>query len=251
MSFDFIENGETTKDSFELTFKTKAFQMPDSGLGISQINKESFNVIKKDTEYSSWIKNVYVHVSGNEYYMGDVSEFVVENLISGTEYNVHFTYDVVEPSTGNVYKGQTDVERITTTLVELPSIIKFNVVENTPNQIKVEYEYEDEDDAVVGAYIICGTQKFTLNRKRGTLTIENLDKTQTEYTITLQLLYYPNPESTLFAEEMKEELKVEAVKEEEPAPAPAKKGCKKSSGEMLVATISATSLLVMVLRKKK
>ena len=29
---------------------------------------------------------------------------------------------------------------------------------------------------------------------------DSAGKTQTEYTITLQLLYYPNPESTLFAE---------------------------------------------------
>ena len=55
----------------------------------------------------------------------------------------------------------------------------------------------------------------------------------------------------MFAEEMKQELKVEAKKEEQPAPAPAKKGCKKSSGEMLIATVSASSLLVLVLRKKK
>ena len=250
ITFDFVENGVTTKDSFELTFKTKAFQMPDSGLQITQVNKESINVIKKDTEYSSWIKNVYVHISGNEYYMGDVSEFTVENLISGTEYNVYFTYDVVEPATGNIYHGQTDPERITTSLVELPSIIKFNVVENTANYIKVEYEYDDDDDAVVGAYILCGTQKYSLSRKRGTVTIENLDKTQTEYVITLQLLYYPNPEATIFAEEMKQELTVEAIKEE-PAPAPAKKGCKKSSAEMIITTISASSLLVMLLRKKK
>ena len=251
ITFDFIENGKTTKDSFELTFKTKAFQMPDSGLQIAQINKENIKVIKKATDYSSWIKNVRVHVSGNEYYMGDVDEYLVENLISGTEYNVYFTYDVVEPATGNVYKGQTDIERITTTLVELPTIIKLQLVENTPNAIKVEYEYEDDDDAVVGAYILCGAQKFTLNRKRGTITIENLDKTQTEYVITLQLLYYPNPESTMFAEEMKQELKVEAIKEEQPAPTEKKKGCKKSSAEMIITTISASSLLVMLLRKKK
>ena len=251
ITFDFIENGKTTKDSFELTFKTKAFQMPDSGLQIAQINKENIKVIKKATDYSSWIKNVRVHISGSEYFMGDVDEYLVENLISGTEYNVYFTYDVVEPATGNVYKGQTDVERITTTLVELPTIIKLQLVENTPNAIKVEYEYEDDDDAVVGAYILCGAQKFTLNRKRGTITIENLDKTQSEYVITLQLLYYPNPESTMFAEEMKQELKVEAKKEEQPAPTEKKKGCKKSSGEMLIATVSASSLLVMLLKKKK
>ena len=269
ITFDFLENGKTIKDSYELKFKTKAFQMPDSGLEISKINKESITVIKKNTEYASWIKNVYVYISGESYYMGDSNELVVENLISDTTYNVHFTYEVHEPATGNIYPATSEEQRITTTLIELPNITKFQVKEQTADYIKVEYQYEDEDDAVNWAYIICGDQKISLNKKRGTITIENLDKTKDTYTIILQLLYYPNPEASMFAEELKEELTVDSIKEEpvdpnpnpnpEPQPTPTptpdntNKGCSCSStsAEIIISTLSALSIAILVLRKKK
>ena len=267
ITFDFTENGNIIKDSYELKFKTKAFQMPDSGLEISKINKESITITKKDTEYASWIKNVYVHISGESYYMGDSSEFVVENLISDTTYNVHFTYEVHEPATGNIYPATSEEQRITTTLIELPSIVKFQVKEQTSDYIKVEYQYEDEDDAVNWAYIICGDQKITLNKKRGTITLDNLDKTKDTYTIILQLLYYPNPNASIFAEELKEEITVDSIKEEpvdpnptpnpEPQPTPTpdntNKGCSCSStsAEIIISTLSALSIAILVLRKKK
>ena len=145
--------------------------------------------------------------------------------------------------------------------------VKFQVKEQTSDYIKVEYQYEDEDDAVNWAYIICGDQKITLNKKRGTITLDNLDKTKDTYTIILQLLYYPNPNASIFAEELKEEITVDSIKEEpvdpnptpnpEPQPTPTpdntNKGCSCSStsAEIIISTLSALSIAILVLRKKK
>lgn len=247
IKYDYVEDNKSTKDSYQMKIKTKAFQMPDPGLEVSVINKESITVIKKDTEYASWIKDVYVHVSGNSYFMGDQNEFTIEDLISETTYNVHFTYNVYEPSTGNIYKGTSEEVRVKTLSVELPQIVKFAIVESTKDTIKVEYQYIDEDDAVTVANIYCGNQTIALNKKRGTITISNLDLTKYEYKITLSLQYKANKEN-IFQEELKQELMSEKMVVEDVTPP--KKGCNKS-GALMISSLNAISLLVLVLRKRK
>ena len=41
--------------SYKVDVKTKAFEIPGSGVVFEDINKNSVKVVKRDTEYSSWI----------------------------------------------------------------------------------------------------------------------------------------------------------------------------------------------------
>ena len=246
MTYDYIEEGQKTQDKYEMKVKTKAFPMPESGLIVSQIDKETITITKSPSDYSSWIKDVYVHVSGNSYYMGDATEFKVENLISDTTYNVYFTYKVEEPSTGNIYNGQDEEVRVRTLSVLLPSIVKFSIVEATQNTIKIEYQYIDDDDACASAKIYYGSQSIDLTKKRGTITIENVDLVKYEYKLTLQLLYFAYSDN-IFPEEIKSELMTEKIVIEPEQP---KKGCGKSSA-LLFTSLTTLSLAVLVIRKKK
>ena len=120
-------------------------------------------------------------------------------------------------------------------------------VEYEKDTIKVEYQYIDEDDAVTVANIYCGNQTIALNKKRGTITISNLDLTKYEYKITLSLQYKANKEN-IFQEELKQELMSEKMVVEDVTPL--KKGCNKS-GALMISSLNAISLLVLVLRKRK
>lgn len=247
IKYDVEENGITSTGTYQLKLKTKAFIMPESGLEVSKVNKESITVIKRNTEYSSWIQNVVVHVGDSTYNMGNASELEITELLSETKYNVYFSYDVVEPSTGNVYKGETEKTSITTLSIELPKIIKFEVIEKTETSIKIAYEYEDEDDAVELAQIIYNGSKYTLTRKRGNLLIENFDASVSNK-INMKLFYYSS-ESALFTDEISGEIEVE-VKQNEIETKPGKKGCLKNAPEYLITTLSAFSLALLVIRKK-
>ena len=250
VKYDVEVDGKNTTGTYQLKVKTDAFKMPNPGLSVSTINKESIIVTKEDGEYSSWIQNVVVHVGDNTYNMGNEKEFEITNLISETKYDVYFSYNVVEPSTGNIYNGQTEPRTITTLAIELPKIIKFEVVEVTETTVKVAYEYEDKDDAVEVVQVIYNNSKYVLTKKRGNLVIEgfNIDE---QNKITMKLFYFAS-ETNIFTDEISKE--IEVIKDITEEPIVEKKGCKgcsKSTSEYLITSLSAISLLVLVLRKKK
>ena len=248
--YDIEENGKTTTGIYQLKAKTKAFKMPDPGLTISKINKESITIIKEESEYFSWIQNVVVHVGDNTYNMGNEKEFEITDLISETEYEVYFTYNVVEPSTGNIYNGKTETTSFTTLAIELPKIIKFEVIEQTGTTIKIAYEYEDEDNAVELVQIIYNGNKYTVNRKRGNLNIENFN-VDANNKITMKIYYYAS-ETNIFTDEISKEIEVfKDITEEPIVEKKGCKGCSKTTSEYLITSLSTISLLVLVLRKKK
>ena len=206
------------------------------------------NFEKEDYTTSSWIQNVIVHVGDSTYTMGNESRYEITGLIGDTTYKVYFEYKVVEPSTGNVYQGLDQEFEVKTLNFELPKVESFEIDEVGDNYVKIKYQYEDSDDAVVGASIIYGNSKYDLTRKRGTVKIEGLDLSSQGYEFYLQLLYYEEEGSTFAKEVVSETLKVEQKIEEEIEQP--KKGCKKTSAELVVATISVLSLATFVIRKK-
>ena len=66
----------------------------------------------------------------------------------------------------------------------------------------------------------------------------------------MEVLYYAEEGATFAEVYSSDELEIPQVEVPKAEPAPSKKGCKKSA-EIMVATTSALSLAVMILRKKK
>lgn len=246
IKYDIEENGQVREGMYQLKAKTKAFTRPSPGLEVTTINKESIIITKEKSEYSSWIQNVVIHLGDETYNMGNLEKFEIDNLISETKYNIYFTYDIVEPSTGNVYNDKT-IEKIFTTLaVELPQITKLEITKQTKDSLEISYEYIDKDSAVKQAQLIYNGKVYSLTKKRGSITINNYD-VDTSNTITLKLFYYSSSTS-MFADEINEEITIENI--ENDSNEKGCKSCKKSSSKYFVSLLTISSLLILILRKK-
>lgn len=183
-----IDPSVLTEVSYKMNVKTKAFQMPSSGLQFTNISKNSATLIKRESETSSWITNVMVDLNGFEYVLGSKNELVITDLIEDTEYIANITYDVVDPITNNVYKGNTTIT-FETLSYELPVIEKFEIARQTSNRITFTYSYSDIDKLVKEAYIYCNKEAYKLSTKSGTLNITDLDFNNNVYTFYMLLLY--------------------------------------------------------------
>ena len=179
-----------TEVSYKLNVKTKAFQMPSSGLQFINVSKNKATLIKHDSDTSSWISNVVVELNGFEYVLGSDSELLIEDLIEDTAYIANITYDVTDPSTGNVYKGSETIKFKTLTY-ELPIIERFEIARQTNNRITFSYSYSDDDKLVKNVYIYCNREQHDLTgkAKSGTFTISDLDFENNSYTFYIQILF--------------------------------------------------------------
>ena len=245
-----------SKGRFTIPFRTKDFQLPPSGLQISRIDKEGIVVEKLDKGYGSWIQNVTVQISGESYYLGNESKLVMENLLSDTEYKLIFKYDVIEPGNDKVYKVEEEVISFTTLAFNLPTFEKLEIGEYTINSLKVNYEYDDEDDIAEGIAVVLykdgkevSRQKVT--RKRGSVTFENLDLTQKGYSVKFEAIYYAEEGATFAEVCYSDEVEVPYVEVQPEPELPAKKGCSKKSAELVLATTAFASLAILIIRKRK
>ena len=245
-----------SKGRFTIPFRTKDFQLPPSGLQISRIDKEGIVVEKLDKGYGSWIQNVTVQISGESYYLGNESKLVIENLLSDTEYKLMFKYDVIEPGNDKVYKVEEEVISFTTLAFNLPAFEKLEIGEYTKDTLKVNYEYDDEDDIAEGIAVVLykdgkEVSRQAVTRKRGTVTFEGIDLTQKGYSVKLEAVYYAE-EGAMFAEVCySDEVEVPYVEVQPEPELPAKKGCSKKSAELVLATTAFASLAVLIIRKRK
>ena len=254
---DYRSTGGKIKGGYTCTVRTKDFQLPPSGLEVSQINKNEIVITKRDSEYASWIQGVNVIVSGESYYMGDQNEIVISGLLDDTDYTVQFEYNVIEPGNDTIYKGKEEPVYIKTLAFNLPTFPTLEIVEKTEKTVKIAYEYDDEDDIAlevnVVAYDANGKEvsRQKVSRKRGNVTFEGLDLTNQEYTFNIEVLYYEKEGAVFASTYYSDSVKADKVEIPEADPVPVKKGCKKSSAELVIATTSTLSLAVMILRKKK
>ncbi len=267
---DYRSGGKKIKGGYTVKTKTKDFIMPPSGLEVSEINKNEIVITKRDSEFASWIQAVTVHVGDESYYMGENFELKVSGLFDDTDYTVYFTYNVIEPGNETVYKGQEDPIYIRTLAFNLPTFPKFEISNKTENSVKIAYEYDDEDDIALEVSIVAYDEsgkevaREKVSRKRGNIEFTNLDLTSGNYSFKFEVLYYEKEgamfASTYYSDEIiAEKVVVETPVNPEPKPEPQptpqpetpKKGCGKSAGSIVVATLSAVSLAVLVLRKKK
>lgn len=191
-TFDMLD--EKTKEYKTVSYSsrtiTKSFQMPSSGFKFTNVNKNEVTITRSNNNKSSWFKNIQVMINNETYNMGSDYELKVEGLIENTKYTVEFTYDVLEPDTGNIYHGK-ETKTVTTLSYSLPKIVKFEIYRQTNSKITFSYEYSDDDGVVEYANILCNGSKTQLTSKRGTIAISDLDFEHNEYTFQLQIAYDP------------------------------------------------------------
>ncbi len=174
--------------SYKVKVKTKAFEIPGSGVVIEDINKNSVKVVRRDTEYSSWIKDISIVIDGTDYPMNDQKEMTISYLLDDTTYEVTINYTVHDPESGNEYHGS-ETRKITTLSFELPTITVFSLVKEYTNRVNIKYGYSDNDEVVTKAVMMCNDVEYKLSSKSGAQLISNLDLANEEYVIKLVLTY--------------------------------------------------------------
>lgn len=200
VTFVFDMYNEKTNDyescTYTISTQTKAFEIPKSGLNVTNVDKNSITLVMKESEYSDYISNVLLEVDGFEYNIGSSKTYEVTGLIEDTEYVGTITYDVYDPESGKTYEGKETIQ-FTTLVNALPQIKRFEQVRLSENKITFGFEYVDKDNVVKGAYIYYNRESITLDIKSGTVSIDNLDFENTQYTFYLMLTYDDGKSLTL------------------------------------------------------
>ena len=192
VTFTFYMKKEKTDEyktvSYVLTTKTKAFEMPTLGLKFTDIGKNSFRIVKRQSDTSSWFRDIVIHMNDGEYVMGSNDELLIEDLPENTKFDVEITFNCVEPTTGNVYPGKIK-KTVTTLSYNVPTISKFIKTQEKNNRVTIEYKYVDDDELVMSAVLKVNDEDIPLTTKTGIQTIKDLDLEHQEYKIQLVVTY--------------------------------------------------------------
>ncbi len=174
-------------------------------------------------------------------------------LFTGLKQNTEYVVEVSYTSTDVYDETKRTVHHYKKTIMTAdgpdyiaPTIETFEESVKTKAMIGIKYKYVDPDEMVESAYIEYNGEKFLISSKTGTAMISNLDFVNNNYEFKLVLEYtnYLNKKTLVESEPLSYTVEVEE-------PTPEKKKCGKKSAEIVIATISLTSVLALVLRKKK
>ena len=177
--------------SYSVPTKTKAFVIPDSGIVLTDVDKNSVRAVKRDTEQSSWIQDVVIEIDGNEYYMGSEKELLIDGLVNDNRYNAKIKYTVVEPTTGNVYHN-VEEKSFTTLEYKLPEVT-VRIASLRANSVVVQVSYKDIDDIVKKAVLMCNDDEYVLDGKDAYQVISNLDFENNTYILKVRITHKAGP----------------------------------------------------------
>lgn len=242
---DSANEGQWLKNETIVYAETAPFVMPESGLRIdtSSITDKGFKVVKEDLGHSDIIRNVTIKVGDYTYQMGDAKEFIIDNLIIDTEYNVNISYDVYDAITDTLYPGSLEPIKIKTASFVAPKVNSFENKGIVGENYIFRYNYDDDDSKVTNAYILVNDTKHEITSKSGNFKIaeSNIDLSKSSYTIKL-VLEYENDNGQLVKVES-ESIFLEQIQS-------SKKGCKKKKIETIIMLTSMIAVAGIVLRKK-
>ena len=182
--------------TYSVVTKTKAFNIPSSGLKVTDVDKNSIVLTKSESEFSEHISNVVLNVDYTDYNIGSSTEYVIEGLLEDTKYNATITYDVYDPESGNTYKGTETIE-FTTLKNALPRFNRFEIVRVSDTRITFGFDIQDKDDVVSQAFLYYNKEKMELTNMSGTISINDLDLKAKEYTFYIQVYYNDGKAATL------------------------------------------------------
>lgn len=246
-NLDVYDPTKVTTQTYKTYLTTPDYDYPDPGLSAKGISKTSIKITKDmNNDKASWIKDVIVHIGNTTYTLGNEESLIINDLIANTEYSIYFTYNIYDPS-GDILSASTEAITVKTLSYDLPEIKEFKESKKKENSLSVSYEYVDNDNLVEKAYILINGKEKELSSMLGSERFSDLDFTKNVYELTLVLEGHTKEgESFKITSEV---LKYDEVKDEKPQEK--KKKCGKKSAELIISFLAATSLMGIVLRKKK
>lgn len=248
VNYDIVEDGKVINDYVNINVTTKEYIFPENVIKKESVTDSSITFKKSVTQYAEHISNIVVHVGNKEFYMGSNDEFTCEDLYNDVNYDVYCTYDVYDPDSGKTFHGQTEVFKVKTLAFKVPTIDEFVESKKSSSSVTFKYAYSDKDDVVTSAYILCNGEKVKdLIVKDATTTVTGLDFEEESYEFKLVLEYADENGLTT-----KVESEVITYEVEAPAPTPPAQsgGCSMGSALVFAQLFLASSVLVLILRKK-
>ncbi len=197
-------------------------------------------------------------------------ELLFKGLEQNTDYEIKVTYtatDAYDDSKRSSYTYKKTFTTVDGPDYIAPTIELFEESVKTKTMLGLKYKYLDPDSMVENAYIVYGEEKVQLTSKTGTSMINNLDFENNSYEFKL-VLEYTNylGKKTLVESDVLSYVLEEVPHEHQfvdgvcscgqkdpnyKAPEGNKKKCGKKSAELIIATISLSSALALLLRKRK
>lgn len=149
----------------------------------------SFKITRRQTDPVLKIISVTFDVNGEKYEMGDVDQFVIDDLYKDTKYQISYTYTVLNTETNQTYTRTKEAIEYSTLSYEIPSATEFEAEKNERrSRISVEYRISDVDGLMTKAYVLFNGVIYEISNTRGTLNFDGLDFTKT-YKVQLVIEY--------------------------------------------------------------
>ena len=220
--------------------------VPEMKLYLNEVTDSTvdFTYLAKSKDIS--ISNVEVTIKSDDFSETkkiDSEQFLWEGLKSNTNYELIYSYDMeyngkVIRNTSNPLTFSTGTDR--------PTVTNYSYKETETHYV-FEYKIEDPGNCITFARIKYDRTSVVINKSSTSLFLDKSKVNVAEFTIIITYNVGAVPNSN--SEDMyKVELKVE-----EPAPEPtppAKNGCANQTVVILVATITASTLFALALKKK-
>ena len=165
--------------------KTKEY---NEGLDFSS-NTYGFNIKRRKTDEVLKTIGATFTISGSNYVMGDVDEFVIDGLVKDKTYDIDYTYTVLNTITNETYVKEGQTKTMSTLSYDIPSIKTFEETRKTDSKLNIKYAYLDPDNLVTSAYIMVNDTKYVLEDDSNTLKLENLDFANVAYNIQMFVEY--------------------------------------------------------------
>lgn len=248
LTYDIVDGDNIINDYVDIYVTTKAFNYPEDVLTITEITDTTIKFSKTDKPYADNISNIVIKIGYLTFNMGSEKEFIATDLSKDFEYNVSYSYDIYDNESKQTYSQNVEEGKVKTKSFKVPSIILFEESRKTASSLMINYGYEDEDGIVTKANIIVNGELYKeLSVKKGSITITNLNFEENEYRVQLVIEYKDENQKEYKLESSVLEYLHEEVQDNNNN----SKKCGKKSAELVISLITLTSVVGLLLRKRK
>ena len=245
---------KSVQSSTRSVFTTSSFVYPDPLFKVTNITDTSVTIERsKDIDEASWFNNIVIHLGDSTYNMGKEFTYTCNELFADTEYELFYTYDIIDPETLNTYHVSTEKEindKIKTLAFKVPTIDEFKLSSSNNNVYSFDYKISDSDRVVKNVKLVVnGNVVASVTSRRGSIEFTDTDL----YNDKLCKLVIEYEKDDVKGEIETEIITIKAL--EKPAPTPdvepqPKKKCGKKSAELFISLLSLSTLLMFIIRKK-
>lgn len=244
-----LDNDVEFSGKTDFSFETFSFSGPNISFYVDQrSNTELVLTHQVRKAEGVEISNFKIHQGDVTYEVEPGESIHVTDLLPLTNYEFYATYDAYDPETKNTYHLTSSIYECSTLKEARPIITCFKLVKHAGTVLEFEYGYSDVNNQVEYAYVEFFGSINKVEGLTGIKRFEGFDLTNNSYIFTFRL-------KTATGEIVSHKIVMEQMDTLPPSedldePENNKK-CGKKSIDVVVGIITATTLISVVLKKRK